>query len=269
MSLTQAFPGDKITSQIFNSNTYYLLKGIPTYEDTITLADNVAGTLRLRPTNDPGSVTQLFQIMDEAGTVKLHLDSDGSITTVGTLATNGSGFYGGGLTVTGNEVVGGDLSVTGDAIITGNLNTFSNFGAIGVASFGSNVWVRGDITMQPLVDPAGSTPVFRMFNAAGVLKAAIDASGEFYSAGGATFNGNIIVNNGYVDAVNGLRTTTGPSNLVNSTLAGFTFLTGSVGFYSTLPIGKQTVTGAKGGNAALTSLMAALVAIGLFTDTTT
>lgn len=45
-------------------------------------------------------------------------------------------------------------------------------------------------------------------------------------------------------------------------------LTDNVGFYGTTPVSKQTVTGAKGGNAALTSLMAALVAIGIFTDTT-
>lgn len=43
----------------------------------------------------------------------------------------------------------------------------------------------------------------------------------------------------------------------------------ALGFYNTAPVTKRTVTGAKGGNAALTSLMAQLVAIGLFTDSTT
>lgn len=42
-----------------------------------------------------------------------------------------------------------------------------------------------------------------------------------------------------------------------------------IGFYGVAtPVAKQTVTGAKGGNAALTSLMAALAALGLVIDAT-
>ncbi len=44
--------------------------------------------------------------------------------------------------------------------------------------------------------------------------------------------------------------------------------TSKAGFYGAVPVVKPTVTGAKGGNAALTSLIAALVAQGLITDTT-
>lgn len=44
---------------------------------------------------------------------------------------------------------------------------------------------------------------------------------------------------------------------------------GSLGFFGHTPAAKQTVTGSKGSNAALTSLLAALVAHGLITDTTT
>lgn len=44
---------------------------------------------------------------------------------------------------------------------------------------------------------------------------------------------------------------------------------GNVGFYNTTPVAKQTITGAKGGNAALASLLTALQSIGLITDTTT
>jgi hypothetical protein len=43
---------------------------------------------------------------------------------------------------------------------------------------------------------------------------------------------------------------------------------GNVGFYGTVPIAKQTITGAKGGNAALASLLTALATYGLITDTT-
>jgi hypothetical protein len=61
----------------------------------------------------------------------------------------------------------------------------------------------------------------------------------------------------------------------NSTITGNTILTGSlaittqVGFYGQVPQVKQTITGAKGGNAALTSLLAGLASLGLVTDSTT
>jgi len=42
-----------------------------------------------------------------------------------------------------------------------------------------------------------------------------------------------------------------------------------VGFYGTTPQAKQTVTGSRGGNAALTSLLTALATIGLITNNTT
>lgn len=44
---------------------------------------------------------------------------------------------------------------------------------------------------------------------------------------------------------------------------------GNVGFYGTTPTTKPTVTGSKSGGAALTSLISALVSLGLITDTTT
>jgi hypothetical protein len=44
---------------------------------------------------------------------------------------------------------------------------------------------------------------------------------------------------------------------------------GRLGFYSTAPIAKPTVTGSRGGNAALASLLTALANLGLVTDSTT
>jgi integrin beta 8 len=46
-------------------------------------------------------------------------------------------------------------------------------------------------------------------------------------------------------------------------------LVGTVGFFGATAAGRQTVTGAKGGNAALASLISALAALGLITDNTT
>jgi hypothetical protein len=45
-------------------------------------------------------------------------------------------------------------------------------------------------------------------------------------------------------------------------------VTGNQGFYDTAPISKQTVSGSKTSNAALASLMTALAALGLVTDST-
>ena len=42
----------------------------------------------------------------------------------------------------------------------------------------------------------------------------------------------------------------------------------TIGFYGTAPATKQTVTGSRGGNAALNSLCTALAAIGLITNST-
>lgn len=54
-----------------------------------------------------------------------------------------------------------------------------------------------------------------------------------------------------------------------TTFSGAVKVVGKVGFNNTAPATKPTVTGSKAANAALTSLMTALVAYGLVTDTTT
>ena len=62
--------------------------------------------------------------------------------------------------------------------------------------------------------------------------------------------------------------------LAGGTVTGATIFSGSVrhnstvGFNNTAPIARPTVSGLKGSNAALGSLLAALVAYGLITDTT-
>jgi hypothetical protein len=66
----------------------------------------------------------------------------------------------------------------------------------------------------------------------------------------------------------------------NKTLSGYTTIQGgqvnqgfrffgTVGFFGDINVGRQTVTGAKGGNAALASLITALATLGLITDNTT
>ena len=46
-------------------------------------------------------------------------------------------------------------------------------------------------------------------------------------------------------------------------------VTGNIGFYNATPAAKPTITGSRGGNAALASLLTGLAALGLVTDSTT
>lgn len=46
-------------------------------------------------------------------------------------------------------------------------------------------------------------------------------------------------------------------------------VTGSAGFYGTAPAAKPAVSGSRGANAALASLLTGLAAVGLITDSTT
>lgn len=59
--------------------------------------------------------------------------------------------------------------------------------------------------------------------------------------------------------------TTGGSTQINSQL----LIAGNVGFYGTAAVAKPTITGSRGGNAALASLLTALASQGLITDSTT
>ena len=63
----------------------------------------------------------------------------------------------------------------------------------------------------------------------------------------------------------------GPIGQLAANLGSFSTLkaSGNIGFYGTAPIAKPTVAGAKGSNAALASLLTALAAFGLVTDSTT
>jgi hypothetical protein len=65
----------------------------------------------------------------------------------------------------------------------------------------------------------------------------------------------------YVDAL-----AKGSTNYAIYTNSGDIRLGGNIGFYATTPAAKQTVSGSRGGNAALASLLTALATIGLITN---
>jgi hypothetical protein len=74
--------------------------------------------------------------------------------------------------------------------------------------------------------------------------------------------------NSLIDAVEAIETELGiaPSGVYTDMRARLDILEARLG---SSPIVKQTVTGSKGGNVALASLITALVNLGLITDTTT
>ena len=100
--------------------------------------------------------------------------------------------------------------------------------------------------------------------------------GEFWSDGA-----NIFITRGLFSSLrvgdgvtNALVATPGvaPSNpltLAASGTGGIQFLTGNLGFNSAAPIAKPTISGSRGGNAAVASLLTQLAAYGLITDGTT
>ncbi len=63
---------------------------------------------------------------------------------------------------------------------------------------------------------------------------------------------------------------TGGVNLLDGGLASkFRVNTTGIGFFATTPAAKPTVSGSRGGNAALASLLTGLAGLGLITDSTT
>jgi hypothetical protein len=79
--------------------------------------------------------------------------------------------------------------------------------------------------------------------------APVDLNTDQIIAGNKTFSDYTIIANGQVNG-------------------GFRFF-GTTGFFGANAVGRQTVTGSRGGNAALASLLTALATLGLITDNTT
>jgi|KBSSwiStaDraftv2_1062776.scaffolds.fasta_scaffold23050_9 hypothetical protein len=109
---------------------------------------------------------------------------------------------------------------------------------------------------------------------------AADSAGDcfmsFYSSDGTTFrayigNGSTTTNTFDISnlANADMDFYTNSIKRLNLTAAGALNIIGTVGFNNTPAIAKPTVTGAKGSNAALASLLTALAAYGLVIDSTT
>lgn len=177
------------------------------------------------------------------------------------------------LTLAADTTVDGDLSVTGsiDAVSLGSGTTEAIQDMI--ASFmaaGTNITLTYNDGTNTLTIAVASAPTF-----AGV----VTASAGVLFTGGAFAAGKAYTDGGE-GLVLGCKTgsardfsvfTPGGSTRVCSVPTGTNSMKfeGQTGFNNTNPIAKPSVTGSRGGNAALASLLTALANYGLITDSST
>lgn len=127
-----------------------------------------------------------------------------------------------------------------------------------------------------LVDGAGNNWALRIDAATGNLEPVRNSgSGIFNIPGSTAVAGDLTLNSGYRLKLQGAANLTGirysGPNVEIGVGASFAagFGVNTVGFCGTTPVSKPTVTGSRGGNAALASLLTALASTGLITDSTT
>lgn len=124
------------------------------------------------------------------------------------------------------------------------------------STVGANIDLQGANTLTFSSHTFGSTE-FQVFGIGG---------SSWLAVGSDSGNSPQLTANGAAGAV-GMRLTPKGAGVIN--LNGATQVSGNLGFYSTAPIAQPTVTGSKGANAALTSLMTALASLGLVVNSTT
>lgn len=198
-----------------------------------------------------------------------------SNTTAATSTTSGSLILGGGLGL-GGAIYGGASDYSSVHIlfgpvqfwrgtsrwqmrVAGGSNELGQLGAVaGLTSMsfgmggtsagnGSYIISRSTGTIEFY---CGTTSIFAgQFDAAGDFKVNNTTASTTTTSGCATFAGGIGV--------------AGQATLASARIVG------NIGFYNTAPAAKPTVTGSRGGNAALASLLTALANLGLITDSTT
>ena len=162
--------------------------------------------------------------------------------------------------------------------IDGGTSTFVNLSTSGDLTVGDDLLMTGgNITATTTAASLGGTTVNGLLQVTG----AIDVRGNIRDDGGTLTLGDDVAITNTLDARGAIFNSTwtyvsfsegiyvdGASQFTNNVeIDGALNHDGStVGFYNTTPATKQTVTGSRGGNAALASLLTALSTIGLITD---
>lgn len=198
----------------------------------------------------PGPLLRLY---NAAGTLKFEVANDGSITsqTIGTLAVTGTATVGGTLGVTGAATLNGALNVSGYTTLAGG-QANGNWAIFGnLSAFGSGKAYRFRTDGSSLDLEATGVDLI-VSNWSGTN---FDGTQRSYLR----FAANALASQwaGKVEYVDGLYGT------VRHTLDG---TANALGFHGATPVAKQTVTGSRGGNAALADLLSKLATVGLITD---
>lgn len=198
----------------------------------------------------PGPLLRLY---NAAGSLKFEVGNDGTISTQ-TIGT---------LTVTGNATVGGTLGVTGATTLSGAL-TVSGYTTL------SGAQANGDFAIFGNLSAFGTGKGYRFRTSGSSLD--LEATGVdllVSNWSGTNFDGT---QRSYLRfAANALASQwAGKVEFVSALYGGGVHtLDGSanqLGFHGAAPVSQQTVTGSRGGNAALASLLTKLATLGLIVD---
>lgn len=223
----------------------------------------------------------LMQLYNASNAVKFEVSNTGAVTlydalTLTSLSTTGNASVGGTLGVTGATTLSSTLGVTGAATlsstlgVTGATTLSSTLAVTGATTLTGGITgattITGDLTLQ------GTGKAYRFRRSGSALD--LDATGVdllISNFSGTAFDGtqrsyfrlsadaqNVQVAGKveYVDTLYGAtrHVIDGAAN--------------TLGFHGSAAVAKQTVSGSRGGNAALASLLTALGTLGLITDGT-
>jgi hypothetical protein len=195
--------------------------------------------------------------------------SASSLGSSGTLSAGGATTLSSTLSVSGAATLASTLAVTGttalSAALTGTTAAFtSTVRSEGTLTVGTAAGVHQDLDTDETIWYNGATRLGEVGMTTGsVWYVHLGATPE--NAIVATKDGavDLYYNNSKVfETISGGAKTTGTHQITGN----LDHDGSNVGFYNTAPAAKQTVTGSRGGNAALASLLTALSTIGLLTD---
>ena len=234
------------------------------------------------PPANPVAVTTWGTGIGSGCTLTLSWDTSRS-----TLALNPSGgptTIGGDLTVTGTLTsAGGSFAPLASPVFTGNPTAPTPAPGDNDASLATTAFVTAALPAPALPLIGGTVTGVTTFSAAGTALSvtnnatvgAVVTVGSGSNAiltitpGAALSNAITLTSSGTAGiTVGGVACAGNNVTCSNATFSGAVRHNGTVGFNNTAAIAKPTVSGAKGSNAALASLMTALAAYGLVTDST-
>lgn len=211
----------------------------------------------------------LIQLYDATNTLKFSVSNTGAVQLYDALSLTS-------LSTTGNATIGGTLGVTGATTlsstlgVTGATTLSSTLGVTGATTLTGGI--SGDTTLTGDLTLQGTGKAYRFRRSGSALD--LDATGVdllISNFSGTAFNGtqrsyfrlsadaqNIQVA-GKVEYVDALYGTT--RHVIDGAA-------NTLGFHGSAAVAKQTVTGSRGGNAALADLLTKLATLGLITDST-